>query len=269
MKSLKKIRQMNYQNRRAEERTGMIDDWFTSPYSCLKSRYYIEVGSIIVYFLQFTKITPTQVSIFYTFLGIISGVFLSLNNEYLIYSGLVIFIMKGVIDWSDGLLARVTNRVGNLGHIVDVWGTHVSTYSLIFGIGIICFNDEQEKLYLIITLFIFFLNLIDFKFYGYHQIFYEVLKKKIFLKDDINSKKNYLIDNQNFFIKKIKFVVNNFMDDRARTVDLICVIIFIEIFYKTIFLTKIIFFIFLLISVIVFTGNVIEIVILKKLKNKI
>ena len=54
------------------------------------------------------------------------------------------------------------------------------------------------------------------------------------------------------------------MDDRARTVDLICVIIFIEIFYKTIFfLTKIILFLFLVKAVIVFTGNFIEIVILK------
>ena len=35
------------------------------------------------------------------------------------------------------------------------------------------------------------------------------------------------------------------MDDRARTVDLICVIIFIEIFTKQLFLTKIILFLFL------------------------
>ena len=46
-----------------------IDDWFKSPYSSIKARYYIEGSSLIVFLLQNTKITPNQLSIFYGILG--------------------------------------------------------------------------------------------------------------------------------------------------------------------------------------------------------
>ena len=49
MKSYKEIRLMNYKHRRDEEDEFYvdIDNWFKSPYSSLKARYYIEVSSII------------------------------------------------------------------------------------------------------------------------------------------------------------------------------------------------------------------------------
>ena len=44
---------------------------------------------------------------------------LSLDSKIFIYSGLILFVLKGVVDWSDGLLARVTNQTSNIGHIID------------------------------------------------------------------------------------------------------------------------------------------------------
>ena len=130
---------MNYKHRRDEEDEFYvdIDNWFKSPYSSLKARYYIEVSSIIVFLLQSSKITPNQLSIFYGFLGLFSGFLLCLKNDVMIYLGLILFVLKGVVDWSDGLLARVTNKTSGIGHVIDTWGSHIGYYSLIFGIGFI------------------------------------------------------------------------------------------------------------------------------------
>ena len=54
------------------------------------------------------------------------------NNIYVLFIlVLILFVLKGVVDWSDGLLARVTSQTSNIGHIIDTWGSHVGYHSLI------------------------------------------------------------------------------------------------------------------------------------------
>ena len=86
-------RLINYKHRKDENEEFFvnIDDWIKSPYSCLKARFYIEISSLIVYILQFTKITPNFVSVIYSFAGLLSGILLCFDHKNLIYSGLLIF----------------------------------------------------------------------------------------------------------------------------------------------------------------------------------
>ncbi|MAJ57955.1 MAG: hypothetical protein CMI74_07855 [Candidatus Pelagibacter sp.] len=268
MKTLKHIRLINYKHRKDENEEFFvnIDDWIKSPYSCLKARFYIEISSLIVYILQFTKITPNFVSVIYSFAGLLSGILLCFDHKNLIYSGLLIFFLKGVIDWSDGLLARVTRQTSNIGHIIDTWGSHVGYHSLIFGIGFICFNSNNEIVYLYITIVIFIISLMDFKIFSYHQLFYEISNYKIRIKKKKIKKlpkKNF----KNFNLNRLKFYLSYFMDDRSRTLDLIYLIIFLEVLNNNIFYTKIILILFLLKKIFNFFGNFIEIIFLKKLKN--
>ena len=271
MKSYNEIRLINYKHRRDEKEEFFvnIDDWIKSPYSSLKARYYIEVSSIIVYFLQFTKITPNQISIIYALLGVLAGIMLSLDSKVLIYFGLILFVLKGVVDWSDGLLARVTSQTSNIGHIIDTWGSHVGYYSLIFGIGMICYHSQGHSIYIFLISTIFFISLIDFKLFGYHQLFYEILNGKKLLKE--NSSKHDQKDkyNEKIFLRKLKLFFSYFLDGRSRTLDFICLVIFIEIFYNSIYFTKIILILFLIKKLVSFLGNFLEIIILKKLKDKI
>ena len=78
-----------------------ISNWLKNPYTFLKARLFIEISSIIVYFLQFTKVSPNQVTSIYIFLGFISGLFLASNNDILILISLFLFVFKNVFDWSD------------------------------------------------------------------------------------------------------------------------------------------------------------------------
>ena len=71
------------------------------------------------------------------------------------------------------------------------------------------------------------------------------------------------------FIKKVKIFLSYFLDDRARTLDLICLIIFLGIIFDINLFTKIILYLFLIKKTLVFFGNFLEIIILEKLKNKI
>ena len=79
-----------------------------------------------------------------------------------------------------------------------------------------------------------------------------------------------MMNNKKPFIKKIKSFLRNFLDDRSRTLDFICLIVFLEVLNDSIYFTKIIFGIILEKKITTFLGNFFEIIILKKnLKIKI
>ena len=136
-----------------------------NPYTFLKARLFIEISAIIVFFLQFTKVSPNQVTSLYIFLGFLSGVFLASNNDTLILISLFLLVFKNVFDWCDGLLARIKNDTSNLGDVLDRWGSIVGYNSFIFGFGFYLYNESQDINYIIIVLSIILLKSIDLKDY--------------------------------------------------------------------------------------------------------
>ena len=105
------IRKNNYRDRikSAKKFNPPIDikNWSSNPYTFLKSIYYIETSSLIVYLSQFIKITPNQLTAIYIIMGFFAGLLLSLNNEILNITALILFFTRGTFDWSDGVLARI------------------------------------------------------------------------------------------------------------------------------------------------------------------
>ena len=72
-KSLTDIRkfQYKYKNEKSKKLFKVeINNFYKNPYTFLKSVYYIESSSLIVFFSQFTKITPNQLTFIYIVLGI-------------------------------------------------------------------------------------------------------------------------------------------------------------------------------------------------------
>ena len=56
--------------------------------------------------------------------------------------------LKGTLDWTDGLIARIKNQTSPIGHILDTWGSHIGEISLITSIGIYCYNfTDNNNLY--------------------------------------------------------------------------------------------------------------------------
>ena len=65
-----------------------------NPYTFLKSRFYIEFSCILVYLAQFTNITPNIFTMTYAVLGVLGAFLITINNDFIILSGLLILFTK-------------------------------------------------------------------------------------------------------------------------------------------------------------------------------
>ena len=70
-----------------------IHNWLKSPYTCFKIRLYIELSSIIVYFLQILA-KSNDVTFIYIFLSFLGGICLAFNDGKIIIFGILVLSLK-------------------------------------------------------------------------------------------------------------------------------------------------------------------------------
>ena len=234
-----------------------INEFISQPYSFFKTVLYIEMSSILVFFIQNTIITPNALSISYAILGLLSGVFLATNNENFILAGLIIIFLKGIIDWSDGLLARISKKTSLLGSILDEWGGLIGAYSFIFGFGFYLYNINSEKIFIFLTIFILAIRSLDLKNFFYFTTTYKLYNNEIHKIEHkkLSNKKKEKKYNVEKFIYYIKVIFQNFLDDRARSIDFIFFLIFLDVFYIEITFLKYIYFVLTFKYAVLFIGS--------------
>lgn len=216
-----------------------INDWKKNPYTFLKARFYMEVSAILVYLLLKTKIKPNTVTIIYGLAGILGGILLSIPLKVTIMLALFIFFTKGILDWSDGHLARVTGQTSITGHVLDSYGALLNDLGFQIGLGFyVAFKMDSIMFYYLIPLIPFFYAT-GLKSFSVQVLFQEMMKKS-FVKDRI--KKSYndaagvpsiLEDPKGKILGKYRKHYDIFsavLDARARNVDFICLLILIEMF---------------------------------------
>ena len=263
--SLNKIRKMNHLKHRKSviKHCGFdMDNWRQLPYTYIKSKYYIETSSIIVFISQFTKITPNFLTLVFVTLSAFGGLFLASNNDTLIYIGLFFLFSKGSFDWADGLLAVIKKKTSKLGALLDNWGGLVGSYSYLCGFGIYLYNKNQEELFIILSFLIILIKALDLKDYSYHlamyQSFHENKKSKLNKKNISSKNKLKNIYGVSVNLIKIKNFFQNFLDERSRSIDFVClVILFDSLYVNTIFLTILnyIYYLIFLKTFILFSGG--------------
>lgn len=253
------IRKLHYKNQRKRhlQINVDIDDWFYSPYSCLKARFFIELSALIVSFLQYTPIKPNFITLLFAGSAIFGGFCLSSGSENLIILGVIIFFTYAIFDWTDGLLAIVTKKTSHLGHILDSWGGLVSSFSFLIGIGMYLFNETQEIKFIYIIILIITIKAIDLKDFIYHYVMYDFYKSSKIKKK--TKKKNSIDKKEENFSKSIVYIKNffqSFLDNRSRTVDTIGLIIIFELYYGKIILTNYIYYLMLFKIIVLFAGGI-------------
>ena len=250
------IRNLHYrtQRKKHKEINADIDDWFGSPYHCLKVRFFIELSAFIVSVLQYTSIKPNFITLLLVITGVIGGVFLSSGDQNLIIAGVIIFFSYGLFDWIDGLLARVKNNVSTLGGMLDDWAGYVSSYSFPIGIGFYLFNSTGEIHFIYILVLIIIIKALDIKNYTYHYLMYKLYKSNKYkkIKNKIYNSKKVDVSEKMVFLKK---VFQNFLYDRAIITDTIGVVILIEVFNNQILLTDIIYYLIFFKIIALFSGG--------------
>ena len=245
----KKIRDLNWSYRKKEGKRRCninLYNFYSEPYTYFKSVLYKEISSILVFFFQNSFVTANSLTILYAFLGLLSGILLATGNENLILIGLLIIFFKGSIDWSDGLLARLSNKTSLLGSLLDEWAGLIASYSFIIGYGFYLYNKTNEIYFIVLLIMIIVSKALDIKNYFYLMVTYRLynndinkiqFKKKFLFKD---KSKKYNVSKFKNFIKKM---FQSILDDRSRSIDFICLLIFLDTFYFDVVLLNYIFFI--------------------------
>ena len=252
----KKIRTLSYNNEKKVLKTYDIDinDWWSKPYTCFKIRFYIELSSLFVYFLQFTKIKPNQISYVYAGSSIFGALCLSLENYYFILLGIFLFFFKIVIDGTDGLLARVKYKPTNLGEIIDTWGGFVAEISFMIGLGFYIFNITSDQLYLYLLTITISIKAIDLKKYVFLHIGASKYNESYLLKEkSINKIK--LKKSKNKFLNFSKKLILDGFNYNAKSMDLVLFGILIELIYKKLIFTHYFFYLYIIRGVIIFFAN--------------
>lgn len=250
MLSFSKLRQHNYYYRRNED-SGIanIDDWKFSPYTCFKSRINIELSSILAFFLQYTKVSPNQITFLYSISGIIGGISFSLDNQSSVIIGCLIFYFNNALDWTDGLLARLKEQTSSIGHYLDPWSSYVSHIFFVSGLTIYCYGLTDKILYLFVLIAILIFKTLDFKNYFYQQSFYDILNNQN-IKNKNQTKNNFKGVGKFFIYNFIK----SFMDDRARTTDSVILVILLNLIYNLYYLIELVVILYFLKTIITFFG---------------
>ena len=194
----------------------------------------MELSSILVWLLQPTKIKPNTITYMYIFSGVLVFALLSMQNNYAIISGVIILFFKGVLDWSDGHLARIKNQTSDMGHLLDIYGAAVNTIGFHAGLGMYVYNNLGNQMFLYLIIVYLFLRAINFKTFYYANICLENLS----FSNSVENHGSVVVGKSESWIKKI---FSGILDDRARTVDLIGFLIIIEIVAGDIFITWVIY----------------------------
>ena len=196
-----------------------------SPYSCLKAIYYIETASIFLFISQNIIKSPNLVTFLYIFFGVL-GAFL-LNSQEIIYFYIGIFMIfsKGTFDWADGPLARRLNKTTFIGKALDIYGAELC--DIAFRISFIFYSLKNfPELDFIILPILFFIMIVKFNvFSGY--LFYKETSN-----NTLNKNKKFIVNSENLISKspmnKFYYLFISFLDARARSIDLLLLILILD-----------------------------------------
>jgi len=133
-----------------------------------------------------------------------------------------LFLIKGMLDWSDGALARLRGTTSELGRILDIWGAHVNNISfyIIIFMHVYSYGEYDWVLFLLILTISFKSIDLHDQLFKYHP---QEIKKEL-LKITNNSRLSQV---KIFFLEIIKWPLS----DRARTIDTYLLIILLEIIF--------------------------------------
>jgi len=257
MNTVKNLRKQQYDYHR--EIFPYLFDFIRNPYTFLKARLYMEASAILVWLLLKTNIKPNTVTVIYGLAGIATGILLSIPNDYTILIALGIAFTKGILDWSDGHLARITGQTSLTGHILDSYGAHLNSLGFQIGLGLyIAARTDLIFFYYLVPALLLFRTSILF-IYTKYTLFKEIADINIisnYKKKNWDSARNKIQRGSLESLHKNRYAhyLNVFLDDRARFVDFICLIILLEM----VFPINVSWIIFLLIVVkyfIIFSGS--------------
>jgi len=216
-----------------------VNSFIRYPYTWLKARFYMEASAVLVYFLLKTRIKPNTITLFYAFCGVVGGILLSIPTNTTILLALFIFFTKGILDWSDGHYARVIKQTSFTGAVLDPYGALVNSLGFWIGLSFFMAHLSQDQIYLYLAPVYPALLAAGVLAFGNNFIIGTILRdgpaklgllagqKKAVINERSSATRPWHARSRAFFMD---LIARGFPDDRARTVDLICLFIILVMF---------------------------------------
>jgi hypothetical protein len=235
-----KFRKKNWTDQKKKEVYSEygLGNFKLNPYSCLKTKLYIEASSLLILICIKLGIKPNSITAVYALLGLLGALMLSVPNDTYNVVGVIIFFFKGILDWTDGGVARFTNQTSKFGNLLDAWAGRFGHISFIFGLSCYLYFQNNEVYFLFLLIILLVAYSTNLKIINLQMCDLKMFKKVRNIKiDKIPIKRKNLS-----LLTKIKEILKNSFDDRARSVDLICLLILINLEFNILLILNFIFY---------------------------
>jgi phosphatidylglycerophosphate synthase len=97
-----------------------------------------------------TPITPNQITIAVTGLGVFSGFCMAEPGYGPKVLGAFLFLVTSILDGCDGEIARAKKMTSKLGGWLDLWGDNVVHIAVFYGLGVGLYKDTGLEMYTIL-----------------------------------------------------------------------------------------------------------------------
>jgi phosphatidylglycerophosphate synthase len=103
-------------------------------------------GAITAVLLK-TPITPNQMTVAVTVLGVFAGGCMAQPGQSAKITGSLLFLLTSILDGCDGEIARAKKLQSKLGAWLDLWGDNVVHVAVFYGLGVGLYRDTWLETY--------------------------------------------------------------------------------------------------------------------------
>ena len=107
-----------------------------------------KISGAISRLLLKTPVTPNQITVFVTALGVWAGWLMSQSGDAPKIEGSLVFLLTSILDGCDGEVARAKKMISKIGGWLDLWGDNVVHVAVFYGLGIGLSKDYDSTVYI-------------------------------------------------------------------------------------------------------------------------
>ncbi len=202
-----------------------------SPYTYLKSIFYMEAAILFLFLTQKIIKNPNVVTLLYVISGLAGVIMLNSTNILLQFFGLWLVFSRGVFDWADGTLAERLNRKSFIGYCMATYGNLITDTAFRASFLFYTLNYYPE-LSVLFPIGVFILLVTDFRLFSDFQYLKTMtgvgIKPGCTFRDNTFEKdvRNENISNNS--LKKWYFKYIAFLDSRSRSIDSLLLILALD-----------------------------------------
>jgi len=122
---------------------------FSKPTDGFFARHFDrKISGAISQLLLKTPITPNQITITVTLIGVSAGWLLAQPGQGSKIAGAFVFLFTSILDGCDGEVARAKKKTSELGGWLDLWGDNIVHVAVFWGMAVGLYRDSGLGIYL-------------------------------------------------------------------------------------------------------------------------